>query len=108
MLFGLTICLVDMDGHVLMLGEFEPTAFYDLRANRSAGGGDAGRSAYFQSILTHVMWNDVTASPCLTQLKHASAPEQLSIRFITDGYRMGGPMRGYGHIVGTIGPYLPR
>ena len=106
MLFGLTICLVEASGHVLMQGEFEPAAFYDLRANRSTGGGDAGRSAYFQSVLTNVVWGDVTTSPCLTQLKQASSSGQLSIRFITDGYRTGGPMRGYGRVVGTIGPYL--
>ena len=37
--------------------------------NRSTGGGDAGRSAYFQSVLTDVVWGDVTASPCLTQIE---------------------------------------
>ncbi|MER9227052.1 hypothetical protein NKI39_15705 [Mesorhizobium sp. M0664] len=106
MLFGLTICLIDSHGHVLMQGEFEPAAFYDLRAQRSTGGGDAGRSAYFQSVLTNVTWGDIAKSPCLTQLKQLSAAEQLSIRFITDGYRTGGPMRGYGRIVGTIGPHF--
>jgi hypothetical protein len=105
MLFGLTICLVDAKGVVLMQGEFEPAAFYDLRANRSTGGGDAGRSAYFQSVLTYVVWGDVSKSPCLTQLKQVSAAG-LSIRLITDAYHTGGPKRGYGEVVGTIGPYL--
>src|SRR5206468_1834058 len=96
MLYGLTICLVDAKGLVLMQGEFEPAAFYDLRGKRSTGGGDAGRSAYFQSVLTKVVWGDVTKSPCLTQLKQASAGGPLSIRFNTDGYHTGGSQRGYG------------
>jgi hypothetical protein len=106
MLFGLSVCLVDANGVVLMQGEFEPAAFFDLRAHRSTGGGDAGRSAYFQSVLTNVVWGNVAASPCLTQLKQKSTAQSLSIRFITDGYQTGGPQRGYGRIVGTIGPYL--
>jgi hypothetical protein len=106
MLFGLTICLMDANGGVLMQGEFEPVAFFDLRSNRASGGGDAGRSAYFQSVLTNVAWGNVAASPCLTQLKQASVAKKLSIRFVTDGYRLGGPQHGYGRIVGTIGPYL--
>src|SRR5262249_33653235 len=54
----------------------------------------------------NVVWGDITASPCLTELKQASAAGQLSIRFITDGYHTDGPMRGYGRVVGTIGPAL--
>jgi hypothetical protein len=30
----------------------------------------------------------------------------LSIKFITDSYETGGPLRGYGRVVGTIGPYV--
>ena len=106
MLYGLGIGLVDAQGTELMRGEFEPAAFFDLRSRRSTAGGDAGRSAYFQSVLTDVTWGDLSASPCLQQLRQASAPDLLSIRFITDGYRTGTSQRGYGRIVGTIGPYL--
>ena len=106
MIFGLTVRLIDAQGRSLVQGDFEPAAFFDLRANRSSGNGDAGRSAYFQSVLTDVEWDDVTASPCLAQMKQASMAGKLSIRFITDGYQMGGPQRGYGRIVGTIGPCL--
>lgn len=108
MIFGLTVRLVDSQGLVLMQGDFEPAAFFDLQFNRSAGGGDLGASAYFQSILQNVEWGDVSASPCLKQMKQKSLPGMLSIRFITDGYQMGGQQRGYGRIAGTIGPYLDK
>lgn len=108
MIFGLTVRLVDDQGLVLMQGDFEPAAFFDLQFNRSAGGGDLGASAYFQSILQNVAWGDVSASPCLKQMKQKSVPGRLSIRFITDGYQMGGQHRGYGRIAGTIGPYLDK
>jgi len=106
MIFGLTVRLVDSQGRLLVQGNFEPAAFFDLRSKRSAGGGDAGRSAYFQSVLTDIVWGDVTASPCLTQMKAGTSAQKLSIRFITDGYFTGGAERGYGRLVGTIGPYL--
>jgi hypothetical protein len=106
MLYGVTIRLVDGDGTVLMRGEYEPAPFFDLRFGRSAGGGDAGAGSYFQSVLTDVTWGDLSESPCLQQLRQASAPGLLSIRFITDGYRMDAQQRGYGRIVGTVGPHL--
>jgi hypothetical protein len=108
MIFGLTVRLVDDQGLVLMQGDFEPAAFFDLQFNRSSSGGDMGASAYFQSILQNVAWGDVSASPCLTQMKQKTKPGMLSIRFITDGYQMGGQQRGYGRIAGTIGPYLDK
>jgi hypothetical protein len=106
MIFGLTLRLVDDQGLVLMQGDFEPAAFFDLQFNRSADGGDMGACAYFQSILQNVEWGDVSASPCLKQMKQKSKPGMLSIRFMTDGYQMSGQKRGYGRIAGTIGPYL--
>ena len=108
MIFGLTVRLVDAQGLVLMQGDFEPAAFFDLQFNRSSSGGDMGACAYFQSILQNVEWGDVSASPCLKQMKQKSVPGMLSIRFITDGYQMGGQQRGYGRIAGTIGPYLDK
>jgi len=106
MIFGLTVRLVDGQACTLMRGDFEPAAFFDLHRGRSSGGGDAGACAYFQSVLKNVEWGDVSASPCLTQMKQTTTANMLSIKFMTDGYRMGGPQRGYGRLVGTIGPYL--
>ncbi len=106
MIFGLTVRLADAQGKFLMQGDFEPAAFFDLQSNRGAGGGDFGACAYFQSVLQNVEWGDVTASACLTQMQQKTVAGMLSIRFMTDGYRMGGQQRGYGRITGTIGPYL--
>ena len=108
MIFGLTVRLVDDQGLVMMQGDFEPAAFFDLQFNRSADGGDMGACAYFQSILQNVEWGDVSASDCLKQMKQKSKPGMLSIRFMTDGYQMSGQKRGYGRIAGTIGPYLDK
>jgi hypothetical protein len=106
MIFGLAVRLVDDQGDVLLRGEFEPVAFFDLYRRRSSAGGPAGASAYFQSVLRDVEWGDVTASPCLAQMKQASAPRMLSIKFMTDSYKLDGQQRGYGRIAGTIGPYV--
>jgi hypothetical protein len=106
MIFGLAVRLVDDEGHLLVMGELEPVAFFDLNFARSSAGGPSGASAYFQSILTNVEWGDVTSSPCLAQMKQVSAAATLSIKFITDQYIMSGQQRGYGRITGTIGPYI--
>lgn len=106
MIFGLAVRLVDDQGHVLMQGEFEPVAFFDLNFNRSSAGGPAGASAYFQSVLKNVEWGDVAASRCLTQMKQAAAARTLSIKLVTDRYVLDGQQRGYGRVTGTIGPYL--
>jgi hypothetical protein len=105
MIFGLSVRLVDVRGQVLMQGEFEPVAFFDLNFRRSTTGGPAGASAYFQSVLKNVQWGDVSASPCLIQMKERTKAGMLSIKFMTDQYVMDGQQRGYGRIAGTIGPY---
>jgi len=105
MIFGLTVRLVDDNGQLLVKGDFEPAPFFDLQFNRSEESGDSAACAYFQSVLTNIEWGNVTASTCLTQMQQACAGA-LSIKFMTDIYTMGGQQRGYGRIVGTIGPYL--
>ena len=107
MIFGLAVCLIDARGNQVLKGDFEPAAFFDLRGGRSSGGGDAGRSAYFQSVLVNVEWGDVSSSVCLAEMKNAGVADMLSIRFITDGYNMSGARRGYGRIVGTCWPLHP-
>jgi hypothetical protein len=106
MIFGLGVRLIDDQGRVLVQGEFDPVAFFDLNFARSSAGGPAGASAYFQSVLKNVVWGDTTGSPCLAQMRQASTEQALSIKFITDRYLLGGPQRGYGRIIGTLGPYL--
>ncbi|MEO6028378.1 MAG: hypothetical protein ABIR79_16050 [Candidatus Binatia bacterium] len=106
MVFGLAIRLVDGQGRMVAQGDFESVAFFDLNFRRSSAGGPAGASAYYQSVLTNVGWDDPVGSLCLAQMKQASTPGFLSIKFITDQYVLGGQNRGYGRITGTIGPYL--
>ena len=106
MIFGLTVRLVDGQGRLLMQGDFEPTPFFDLNFRRSDAGGPQGACAYFQSVLKNVEWGDVTASPCLAQMKQKTTAGMLSMKFITDSYQMDGQQRGYGRIAGTIGPHL--
>jgi hypothetical protein len=106
MIFGLTVRVTDGQGRILVQGDLEPIPFFDLNFARSSAGGPQGASAYFQSALRNVEWGDVLASPCLAQMKQVSAAGMLSIKFITDGYQMGGQQRGYGRIAGTLGPYL--
>ena len=106
-IFGLELRIVDSNrATILMKGRFKPAPFYDIWWTRAVGGsGDVGASAFFQSVLTDVVWTDSDASPLLTALRAASTPGFLSIKFMTDDYAMGGPRRGYGRIVGTIGPH---
>jgi hypothetical protein len=77
MIFRLIVCIVDLQEQILLHGEFEPAAFVYLRSNHSGDGGYAGRSAYFQSLLTHVTWDDKAASQCFIQLKRAGATKQF-------------------------------
>jgi hypothetical protein len=106
MIFGLGVRLVDGQGRVALRGDFEPAAFFDLRMNRIPVPGPNGMSAYFQSILHNVAWGNIDASPCLIQMKERSSTGLLSIKFVTDLYQLGGQKRGYGRVVGTVGPYF--
>jgi hypothetical protein len=106
-IYGLRIAVADpAGGKILVSGEFEPAAFYDIFWRRALGGGgsDSGASAYYQSVLRGVSWADVGHSKALTELRQRTADGLLSIRFMVDGYALNGPRRGYGRIVGTIGP----
>jgi hypothetical protein len=105
MVFGLEVRIVDpASGNVLMVGKFTSAPFMDMW--RRGGSGDAGASAFWHSTLTEVVWGDLSASPALQALKAATLSTQLSMRFMLDGYNMVGSKRGYGRIVGTIGPQL--
>jgi hypothetical protein len=105
-IFGLMVRLVDGQGQVLLQGEFEAHPFFGLQMNRVPREIGFPGTAYFQSVLRNVEWGALAATPCLQQIKHATAAGLLSIKFIADSYRTGGPLRGYGRVVGTIGPYI--
>ena len=105
-IFGLEMRIIDTSQKkVLVSGKFKPAAFYDIWSRGTGGGGDIAASVFYQSVLTDVVWADVGFSPVLTALRAASEPGFLSVRFMTDGYALGGVRRGYGRIVGTFGPH---
>ena len=108
-IWGLAIRLVDpASGAVLLSSEFETTPFFDLYFNRlqHLGPGDFHASSYFQSTLHDIAWGDISASPALQSLAQRTEAGRLSIKFVTESYKMSGPERGYGRLVGTIGPYF--
>jgi hypothetical protein len=106
MIFGLQVRIVDpVSGAVLMTGELTPVPFMDMWV-RGGGGGDTAASVFYHSTLTGVVWGDLSKSPALQALQAATLQGQLSIRFMLDRYAMGRAKRGYGRIVGTIGPAL--
>jgi hypothetical protein len=104
-IFGLEVRIADpASGAVLMTGELTPVPFMDIWSR--GGAGDTGASVFYQSTLTGVVWGDLSASRALQALQAATTAGQLSMRFMLDSYNMSGAKRGYGRIVGTIGPAL--
>jgi hypothetical protein len=105
MIFGLEVRIADpVSGAVLMTGELSPVPFMDIWGR--GGEGDTGASVFYHSTLKGVVWGDLSKSPALQALQAATLQGQLSMRFMLDSYNMGGAMRGYGRVVGTIGPAL--
>jgi hypothetical protein len=107
-IWGLEVRIADQAGNTLMSGQFEPAAFLDIwdRAT-GGGGGDTIAGAMYQSVLTGLVWGDVSASPFLTQLKAAAdASGMLSIKINVDGMNLQftDPNFMCGRIAGTIGP----
>ena len=107
-IWGLAVRLVDpASGIALLSSEFEVTPFFDLHFKRiPQGGGDEAASAYFQSTLHDIVWGDISASPALQSLAEVSEAGRLSIKFMTESYKMTGIDRSYGRLVGSIGPYF--
>ncbi|WP_375412054.1 hypothetical protein [uncultured Bradyrhizobium sp.] len=105
MIFGLEVRIADpASGTILMSGRFSPAPFMGMWGR--GGAGDTGASVFYHSSLTDVAWGDLSKSPALQALQAATIQGQLSMRFMLDSYNMSGDKRGYGRIVGTIGPAL--
>jgi hypothetical protein len=107
-IWGLEVRIADQAGNTMMRGQFEPAAFLDIwdRATGSSGG-DTIAGAMYQSVLTGLVWGDVSASPFLTKLKSAAkASGMLSIKLNVDGMNLQftDPNFMCGRITGTIGP----
>lgn len=106
-IWGLQVRIADAGGNTLMRGDFDPTAFMDIWARATGGGGsDIGAGAMYQSVLTNLWWGDVSASDFLTKLQGSAGDGLLSIKFNVDGLNMDytAPDFMCGRIVGTIGP----
>lgn len=106
-IWGLQVRIADSHGNTLLCGDFEPAAFTDIwdRATASAGG-DTIAGAMYQSVLSGLVWGDVSLSPFLTQLKAAAGDGLLSIKFNVDSFNLSftSPDFMTGRVVGTIGP----
>ncbi|MBV8686609.1 MAG: hypothetical protein JOZ90_11940 [Alphaproteobacteria bacterium] len=104
-IWGLTVRIADADGNTLVQGFFEPAAFMDIWSRATGSGSDINAGAAYQSVLTGLVWGDVSSSPFLSALQAASA-DLLSIKFNVDGLSMDftSPDFMCGRIAGTIGP----
>lgn len=106
-IWGLQVRIADSHGNTLLCGDFEPAAFTDIwdRATASAGG-DTIAGAMYQSVLSRLVWGDVSLSPFLTQLKAAAGDGLLSIKFNVDSFNLSftSPDFMTGRVIGTIGP----
>jgi hypothetical protein len=101
-IWGLRLRLASAAGAGAMTGDFKVAPFTDIWPGRLAGGGgDFAMSAYYQSLITGITWGDLFGSRLLGELKQASDPSSLSIKFNVDGFDQ---TRHVGRIVGSIGP----
>ena len=82
-------------------GAFQTTAFSDLWPKRADKPSDSGMTAFYHSVLTGVVWNELAGSRLAAELQQNSAAGLLSIKFNVDGFDFD---THAGRIVGTIGP----
>jgi hypothetical protein len=102
-IWGMRLQLGRTAGSLAFKGVFKTAAFSDIWFNRARipGGGDFKATASYQSVLTDVAWDDLLGSRFLLELKEASEPGFLSIKFNVDGFDQTARI---GRIVGSIGP----
>jgi hypothetical protein len=102
-IWGMRLTLASAAGAAAVTGDFKVAPFSDIWSGRlaGAGGGDFAMSAYYQSLITGIAWINLFGSRFLDELKRASDPTSLSIKFNVDGFDQ---TRHVGRIVGTIGP----
>jgi hypothetical protein len=103
-IWGLQI-KVASSGSDFFMGDFQVVCFNDIFVRVIGGKPDSMFSAYFQSVLDCVKWSDELSSPLLQKLQ-AVSPDNLSIKFVVDGYNDNSASLNFnqGRIVGTIGP----
>src|SRR5206468_2277622 len=81
-------------------------AFMNIWDRWPDGSGDGVACAMYQSVLTDIVWADVSASAFLTALREAAADGLLSIKFNVDAFDTDFKSATFtlGRIAGTIGP----
>jgi len=106
-IWGFQVQVGTASGPDSFVGDFKVAAFSDIwfRAVGSGVGGDAPMGAFFQSVLRHIKWDEISGSRFLKELFEES-PNELSIKFNLDGINMDSTSSKFtqGRIVGTIGP----
>src|SRR6185436_2451015 len=109
-LWGLLVRLTD-GRQDFFSGSYDVAAFSDIWWTRAPSqGADRGATAFYQSVIGPVSWNDAKRSRFLRELRAASRDASgdcfLSIKFNTDGYVLDSKSQDFtlGRIVGTIGP----
>lgn len=101
-IWGLRLGIASATGASAMSGGFKVAAFCDIWGGRAPSeSGDRAMSAFYQSVIAGIGWSDLFGSRFLSELKQASDPTSLSIKFNVDGFDQ---TRHIGRIVGTIGP----
>lgn len=106
-IWGLRLRLFDNEQRQVLCGDFRRASFVDLwpRCRQTTG---LGRySAVYQSVIKlSPDQTDTGSSPFLKELVESTADDELSIKFMLDGYEADwdSPRFGTGRIVGSIGP----
>jgi hypothetical protein len=101
-IWGLRLGIASAAGVSAMTGGFKVAAFSDLWQGRAPNErGDRAMSAFYQSVIAGISWSDLFGSRLLNELKQASDPTSLSIKFNVDGFDQ---TVHKGRIVGSIGP----
>lgn len=110
-IWGLQVRIQNQAGKPAFVGEFAVAPFADLwlRQQNVDQWLDQQLAAAYQSILTHVTWDNYQDSPTLTALKETSRDGFLSIRMNVFGFDRtpGADDFSTGIVVGTIGPVCP-
>jgi hypothetical protein len=101
-IWGLRLGITSAAGASAMTGGFKVAAFSDIWGGRLPNvGSDRAMSAFYQSVIAGISWSDLFGSRLLSELKQASDPTSLSIKFNVDGFDR---TKHTGRIVGSIGP----
>ncbi|GGS89952.1 ferritin-like domain-containing protein [Streptomyces cinerochromogenes] len=106
-IWGLRLRLSDSEQRQVLYGDFRHASFVDLWGRCRRATGLDKYSAVYQSVIRFSPdETDTGSSPFLKELVESTADDELSIKFMLDGYEADwdSPRFGTGRIVGSIGP----